>query len=232
MDIQVPLLNLPVGPINHNSKLVALDEQTGQVYLATIQSIVEQLGSNFDGASHIYTVAEYDLSNYSTSNLLVLYPHNVAVLQFTNQTSISLPIDMSGQALYEIYLVSFNAANANTASTGNIMLYPNGTSYANEFSYVQNLNGSESSGDTSGFLVGRGYPLFHIIVGNFQNLRVMRSFGVSFGNSAFSSAYASLDLFNSWWGRDRLSRPWVYTGNIVFPQTTTGTIVIRKIVEV
>ena len=151
-----------------------------------------------------------------------------AYISFSNVTQVPLHIATQDRTYYEMHIIPANAGGTSGASTDPTYLYPNNTTYADAFVFAyicrhQTLFNSESS-THSAFRVGSRFCSSISWITNRTTYKNIRFIVDVYG---FSSGYPSLGIASSDW-RDTTT-PWTSLGTVVFPQSTSGEILVRRL---
>ena len=166
-----------------------------------------------------------DLTNANEEYLLKVGEE--AYISFNNVTSLPLNIKTVNDSLYEAYLIP---TNPGTLSGTNIRvkLLPNNTEYTNQivFTYIFCVNNLFSStyATSSHFYIGAGYANINMWIVNRKQYKNIRCINDSYGYSAYFPAI--LEISNVW--RDTTTN-WSSIGTIVFPMSTSGEIIVRRL---
>jgi hypothetical protein len=152
-----------------------------------------------------------------------------AIISFTNTTKVPLNIATSDGTMYEIYIHPSNPGGTSGATNNAIYLYPNNIIYSNAFVYADEYRDATGLNSTytsySAFRIGWAYSSIYCIITNktvYKNIKGMYDiYGVN-------NTYPSLNIFSIDWRDTNTS--WTSLGTIVFPQNTSGEIVIKRIV--
>ncbi|MGC8869617.1 MAG: hypothetical protein ACP5PT_00805, partial [Brevinematia bacterium] len=149
-----------------------------------------------------------------------------AIYNFTNLTSVPLRIATQDGAVYQMFILPSAC-----------FLLPNNTSYSGQFSFGDwgyNSDGNNVSGTLGvsgsdafqiGNTTGKGSVL--AIVYNFTNRKSLTYFHNADFTPAGGSAYGYRTGTSYW--KDTTT-PWTSLGTITFPQSTSGQILVRRIV--
>jgi len=175
--------------------------------------------------SNVYTFRRVDLTNATSDYMLQVGEE--AIINFTNTTSVPLRIATQSETYYEAHLVCSNTGGTSGGGAERVFLYPNNTTYTNAFVYAQFYLGSNSGSgfDTySSFRIGYVFTNATFYITNYTQYKNVRGFYDSYG---ISGGYPSLFIFSTDW-RDT-STAWTSLGTIVFPQSTSGYILVRRL---
>jgi hypothetical protein len=178
--------------------------------------------------SNVYTFRRIDLSNASSDYLLQVGEE--AYISFSNATNVPLHIATQSGTYYEMHLICSNTGGTSEASGNPIYLNPNNTTYSNAFKYAAYYknSGTASSEYTtySAFRVGVAYTNGTCYITNYTQYKNVRGFYDTYGGS--SNDYPSLDIFSTDW--NDTSTAWTSLGTVSFPQSSSGYILIRRLV--
>lgn len=155
-----------------------------------------------------------DLSFATTDYLLGI--GQTAYIYYTNATSVPLHIEMGNEALYEIDI----NGNGNGVNSDNLLL-PNNTTYSGIYS---SINGQISTTDTS-FKLGRQAILkAKLTISNNTNYKHLTTESSVWTNIA---AFTTNTTRNLWYNSSIM---WTSIGTLVFASSSSGKIVIRRII--
>ena len=176
--------------------------------------------------SSVYNFRRVDLTNATSDYMLQVGEE--AIINFTNATSVPLRIATQSGTYYEAHLICSNTGGISGATGAPVFLNPNNTTYSNAFVYVCLYRTSSDSGSAcigySAFVFGSGYTNLTCFITNFTQYKNVRGFYDIWG---FSLDYPAIVIFSSDW-RDTTT-VWTSLGTIVFPQATSGYILIRRL---
>jgi hypothetical protein len=185
-------------------------------------------------ASEIARNTVIDLSNATEDYSLP--PFSTAVINFSNATSVPLRIATTNNSFYELQIIP---TNQNNGVDGVVTLRPNGQTYSDQFrcdrlffgyNYLINFTQPVSA---SAFIVGHGVPFSVVWITNRTNFRKIIAYAAIYGcsiyiNSSYTLQSPAMVLLNCEWVNT--TTQWTSLGTIVFPQTTTGTIIIHRLI--
>ena len=167
-----------------------------------------------------------DLTNATSDYMLQVGEE--AIINFTNATSVPLRIATQSGTYYECHLV---CSNGGTSGGGNAPVYlnPNNTTYSNSFAYAslfRYLGEGNSSYDTySAFRCGVAFVSSFFYITNFVQYKNVKGIYDIYG---LRNDTPALVVFSTDW-RDTTT-PWTSLGTITFPQSTSGYIIVRRLV--
>ena len=186
-------------------------------------------------ASEIARNTVIDLS--SATEDYSLLPFSTAVINFSNKTSVPLYIATTNNSYYELHIIP---TRQNGRSESDVYLKPNNSYYESEFhgSYahlrmaavyeggppIPQLNPYSFSG--SAFFIGFGVPFSVVWIINRQEFRKILTYAAAY--NAPGAFYPSIHIINCEWRNT--TTPWTSLGTITFPQSTSGTIIIRRLI--
>jgi hypothetical protein len=177
--------------------------------------------------TNTYTIRRVDLTNTTSDYLLAVGEE--AIINFTDATSVPLHIATQDGTMYEIISFVFNSIGKNSGVPGDISLNPNNTTYSSAFEYTEigtNLNGSIVNYDTfSYFKIGFALSSFYGIITNKITCKAIKVFCHIYGTDADVATTAN--IVSAW---QDTTTAWTSLGTITFPQTTSGQILIRRLV--
>jgi len=150
-----------------------------------------------------------------------------AYISFSNVTQVPLHIATQDGTYYEMHIIPANTGGM-SGGTGLIYLYPNNTTYSNAFYYAN--FGCRSTG------LGYAYQLLHAfrigvgfscttawITNRTQYKNVHEIYDIYGINDSYPLAVVSS---TDW--RDTTT-PWTSLGTVVFPQASSGEILVRRL---
>jgi len=151
-----------------------------------------------------------------------------AYISFSNVTQVSLHIATQDGTYYEMHIIAGNVGGTNGATPAYIFLYPNNRTYSNAF-YSALMWRSESSHNSSyvsesGFILASYYSNVLAWITNRTQYKNTRSFLDLYG---YSGTYPNVRFVSSDW-RDTTTE-WTSLGTVVFPQSTSGEILVRRL---
>jgi len=177
--------------------------------------------------SNVYTFRRADLSNAMSDYMLQVGEE--AIINFTNATSVPLRIATQSGTYYEVHLVSNNAGGTSGGINDGVFLNPNNTTYNNAFVHVEIYRITSGFGSLthtySFFRCGSVFTNSTFFITNFTQYKNVKGLVDVYG---VSEAYPALGVFSSEW-RDTTTS-WTSLGTITFPQSTSGYILIRRLV--
>jgi hypothetical protein len=152
----------------------------------------------------------------------------VAKIDFTAQTSVPLRIQTTNNTYYEFHLIPSNTGGTSGAANSPIFLNPNNTTYSGSFYYAQVYRFSDdfvgSYEQHSSFRIGISFSSIFAIITNRDVYKNIKGIYDSYGYYLY---YPRLTVFSTDW-RDTTTS-WLYLGTIVFPQSSSGTILVRRL---
>jgi len=167
-----------------------------------------------------------DLSSATEDYLL--QPYCIAIINFSNTNTIPLHIATPADSYYELHIIPSNTGGTSGANDSPIYLLPNNTTYTNAFwvaEYWRNSSGFSSAyTNISAFKVGQAFSAVVAWITNrtqYKNVRaVIDVYGISTGWSTIR------EMSTDW--RDTTT-PWTSIGAVVFPQNSSGTIIVFRL---
>ena len=167
-----------------------------------------------------------DLSSATEDYLL--QPYCIAIINFSNTTTVPLHIATPADSYYELHIIPSNTGGTSSATDSPIYLYPNNTTYTNAFwvaEYWRNSNGLASAyTNISAFKIGQAFSAIVAWITNrtqYKNVRVITDvYGISTG-------WATIRPMSTDW-RDTTT-PWTSLGTVIFPQNSSGTIIVFRL---
>jgi len=177
--------------------------------------------------SNVYTFRRVDLTN-ATSDYM-LQPGEEAFISFNGTTSVPLRIATQSGTYYECRLVCSNTGGTSGGTAAPVFLHPNNTAYSNSFVYsaLYRVSSASSSDYTtySAFRIGWGFVGSVFYITNFLQYKNIKGFYSQYGTG---DSYPAVIIFSTAW-RDTTT-PWTSLGTIVFPQPSSGYIMVRRLV--
>ena len=151
-----------------------------------------------------------------------------AYISFSNVTEVPLHIATQDGTYYEMHIIPANTGGDSGGQTGAIYLYPNNTTYSGAFYYAAIYRNSDwfSSGylQYSAFRIGWVFSCITAWITNRTQYKNVRGIYNVYGTSP---DHPSLNVFSTDW-RDTTT-PWTSLGTVVFPQSTSGEILVRRL---
>lgn len=183
--------------------------------------------SNTYVKSNVYTFRRVDLTNASSDyNLQV---GEEAIINFNNATSVPLHIATQSGTYYETHLICNNTGGTSGASSNPVFLNPNNTTYSNAFTYEEYYRNSGGSGSNSitysALRIGWSYTNNTCYITNYTQYKNARGICDLYG---VSNSYPALVIFSVDW--NDTSTAWASLGTITFPQSSSGYILVRRLV--
>jgi len=176
--------------------------------------------------SNVYTFRRVDLTNATSDYMLQVGEE--AIINFTNATSVPLRIATQSGTYYECHIICSNTGGTSGGVDSGCFLNPNNTTYSNAFVYAdlsRTSTGSYSGYFTySAFRCGFAFTNSTFYITNFTQYKNVKGFCDVYG---VSTTYPALLIFSTGW-RDTTT-PWTSLGTIVFPQSTSGYILVRRL---
>ena len=167
-----------------------------------------------------------DLSSATTDYLL--QPYFTAVINFSNATEVPLHIATPSDSYYELHIIPSNTGGTSGATDSPIYLYPNNTTYTNAFwvaEYWRNSNGLASAyTNISAFKVGQAFSAIVAWITNRTQYKNVRAITDVYG---ISTGWATIRPMSTDW--HDTSTSWTSLGTIVFPQNSSGTIIVFRL---
>ena len=170
------------------------------------------------GASGVYTLRRVNLTNATSDYMLQVGEE--AIINFTNATRVPLRIAVAPDAFYELY-----------CSAGAGVLYPNNTSYAGSFRWVdwgvnysnENIYGVLLRGILDGFALGNGsgtgFIVSYIDTKNYKTLTLQAY--------VHPTAPYSIRVVPSHWINPTT---WTSLGYVLFDNLLSGYILVKRLV--
>jgi len=166
-----------------------------------------------------------DLSNAQQDYELQL--HEVAYISFSDVTQVPLHIATPNDSYYELHVIPSNTGGTSGGTDGNVFLYPNNTTYSGAFysAEIWRIASGQSSSylQNSAFVIGRAFSAITAWITNRTQYKNVRSVLDYYG---ISNTYPAIRAISSDW-RDTTTA-WTSLGTIVFPQSTSGEILVFR----
>jgi len=166
-----------------------------------------------------------DLSNATEDYLLAEY--SIAYISFTDVTQVPLHIATPNDSYYELHVIPSNTGGTSGGTDGNVFLYPNNTTYSGAFYSAEIRRDasalSSSYPQNSAFVIGRAFSAITAWITNRTQYKNVRSVLDYYG---ISNTYPAIRVISSDWRNT--STAWTSLGTIVFPQSTSGEILVFR----
>jgi hypothetical protein len=166
-----------------------------------------------------------DLTNSSED-----YPLKVgeeAYISFQNTTNVPLNIATENNSYYELHIIP-SITGGTTGNNYFSFLYANNTAYSNAFQMVSIFQNLSEFGNQclscSGFIIGKAFSVTKAWLTNRTQYKNARAIFSIYGYSEAWPEY--MEASTDW--RDTTTL-WISLGTIVFPQSSTGEIIIRRL---
>ena len=151
-----------------------------------------------------------------------------AVIDFANATEVPLHIATYDDTFYEMDLLPSNPGGTSGAVDSLTFLLPNNTTYNKAFTCVaiwRDVSAGGSGALTySSFRIGCNFACSRCYILNRTVYKNIRGIVDRYGKSIY---YPSLSVFSTDW-RDTTT-PWTSLGTIIFPQQSSGRILVRRL---
>jgi hypothetical protein len=168
-----------------------------------------------------------DLSNATEDYLLP--PFSTAVINFSNKNSVPIHITTPADSYYELHIIPSNTGGTSGATDWEIYLLPNNTTYANAFwvaEYWRNSNDFlHNYKCISAIKVGYSFSAVTAWITNRTQYKNVRTIVDVYG---LSNCWPLIGASSTDW-RDTITQ-WTSLGTIIFPQITSGTIIIHRLI--
>jgi hypothetical protein len=195
------------------------------------RNLVTGLNADMIDGMHADEIARNTVIDLSTtSEDYLLPPFSTAVINFNNATSVPLRVATTDNSHYELRIIPSTQSNATDAD---VFLYPNGQTYSNQFygtgasfRYGYNAVTLRHSIVTSAFCIGHGIPVSIVWITNRLGFRKIIAYTGIYGS--YDSNLPALFIVTCEWRNT--TTPWTSLGSIVFPQSTSGTIIIQRLI--
>lgn len=180
-----------------------------------------RVATGFENA--IDTIAYYN----RTGQDYPLQVGEVAKISFSNVTSQPLRIAIPNDSEYNMWIMP-NVGSTSGGTSNTVSLYPNNTTYANAFGFACYFLNSSGNGTDyvtySAFRLGwRWGHGFCVIRAKLEVKSILGIFDVYGGGVG----YPDLQVFCTDWRNNTTA--WTSLGTIVWPQTTSGYVLVQRI---
>jgi hypothetical protein len=176
--------------------------------------------------TNTYTFRRVVLSNATSDYPLAVGEE--AIINFTNATSVPLRIATQDGTVYEMHLIPSNTGGTSGGGVNNNFLNPNNTTYSNAFKAAEiDRNTSEllhSCNTYNAFKIGFAYTSAFCIITNRTVCKNIKGFYEVYG---VSSSFPAITVISTGW--QDTTTAWTSLGTITFPQSTSGQILVRRI---
>jgi len=151
----------------------------------------------------------------------------IAYISFTNVTQVPLHITTPNNSYYELHVIPSNTGGTSGGTDDNVYLYPNNTTYSDAFysAEIWRIASGQSSSypQNSAFVIGRAFSAITAWITNRTQYKNVRALLDYYG---ISNTYPAVRAISSDW-RDTTTE-WTSLGTIVFPQSTSGEILVFR----
>jgi hypothetical protein len=166
-----------------------------------------------------------DLTNATEDYLLKVGEE--AYISFNNITTLPLKIATVNDSFYEAYLIPSRPGTLIGDST-RIKLLPNNTEYTNQIVFTYIFRNSNTFNSTfaisSHCYIGAGHANISMWIVNRKQYKNVRSVADSYGAS--TNYPIIIEISNDW---RNTTTEWTSLGTIIFPMTTSGEIIVRRL---
>lgn len=167
-----------------------------------------------------------DLTNTTEDYLLKVGEE--AYITFNNVINVPLNIATTNDSYYELHIIPSNAGNASGVNAFSF-LYANNTAYSNAFQMAAIFRDSLYTFGSqylscSGFIIGQTFSVTDAWIINRVQYKNVRS---CFSVYGYSEAWPEYKQVSTDW-RD-INTLWLSLGTIVFPQPSSGEIIVRRV---
>jgi len=151
----------------------------------------------------------------------------IAYISFTDATQVPLHIATPNNSYYELHVIPSNTGGTSGGTNDNVFLYPNNTTYSGAFYSAEIWRDasamSSSYPQNSAFVIGRAFSAITAWITNRTQYKNVRALLDYYGTS---NTWPALRAISSDW-RDTTTE-WTSLGTIVFPQSTSGEILVFR----
>ncbi len=176
-----------------------------------------------------YIFRRVDLTNATSDYPLAVGEE--AIYNFTNTSIVPLHIATFDGSMYEMHVIPSNPSGTTGAVYREIYLYPNNLIYQNEFIYYQMYINSREINATnnvrllySAFRIGFAFSSIDITITNRTMYKDIKGIIHVYGTEIDLS---TIVIYNCSW--TNITTSWTSLGTILFPQETSGQIIIKRI---
>jgi hypothetical protein len=152
-----------------------------------------------------------------------------AIIRFTNATSVPLRIATQSGTYYECHLICSNTGGNSGATSNSVFLNPNNTTYTNAFvvAWIYSSSNVAMAGyrTYSAFSCGWAFSNSTFYITNYTQYKNLKGFYDIYG---LPNSFPYILIFSTDWLDTTTS--WTSLGTITFPQSTSGYILIRRLV--
>jgi len=151
-----------------------------------------------------------------------------AYISFSGVTQVPLHIATQDGTYYEMHIIPANTGGTTGGASAPIYLYPNNTTYSGAFYYAEVYRNPSILGHAyvqySALRIGYAFSCITAWITNRTQYKNVHGIFDPYGASG---TYPSLTTFSTDW-RDTTTE-WTSLGTIVFPQSTSGEILVRRL---
>jgi len=151
-----------------------------------------------------------------------------AYISFSNVTQVPLHIATQDGTYYEMHIIPANTGGTNGGTYAPIYLYPNNTTYSNAFYYtevIRNYNAMSSFYvQYSAFRIEYSFSCGTAWITNRTQYKNVHGIYDTYG---LGETYPALAVFSADWCNT--TTEWTSLGTVVFPQSTSGEILVRRL---
>jgi len=151
----------------------------------------------------------------------------IAHISFSDATQVPLHIATPNNSYYELHVIPSNTGGTSGGTGGSMFLYPNNTTYSNAFYYAEVYRNSSGLGNNyvqySAFRIGYAFSCITAWITNRTQYKNVRGIYDIYGISA---GYPLLTTFSTDWRNT--TTEWTSLGTVVFPQSTSGEILVFR----
>ena len=151
----------------------------------------------------------------------------IAYISFTDATQVPLHIATPNNSYYELHVIPSNTGGTSGGTDNNVYLYPNNTTYSGAFysaEFWRDTSAMSSSyPQNSAFVIGRAFSAITAWITNRTQYKNVRALLDYYG---ISNTWPAMRAISSDW-RDTTTA-WTSLGTIVFPQSTSGEILVFR----
>jgi len=151
-----------------------------------------------------------------------------AYISFSNVTQVPLHIATQDGTYYELHIIPSNTGGTSGSEIAPIYLYPNNITYSGAFYFAEVYRSGNGLGNNyiqySAFRIGFAFSCTTAWITNRTQYKNVCAINDMYGTSV---NYPALGVFSSGW-RDTTTS-WTSLGTVVFPQSSSGEILVRRL---
>ncbi len=174
-----------------------------------------------------WVLRRYNGNNFTQDYMLQVGEE--AVYDFTNATQVPLKIATQNGMKYQLLLFTDENAGNSGGVNSPIYFYPNNTTYSNAFAYREIICGDNNifGGNSltySAFCIGMAFSFLTLLIQNYTKQKGITGQELKWGTQPHFAV--TIHFSCSWLDT---TTQWTSLGTVVFPQSTTGQILVRRL---